>query len=117
MPRTDNELKAQLKAKAEAAIEQLVAEKKQPGEIKLSEIEQAVYQVGEIIKTEITAGLVNQVGEAEARGPGPSCPQCGQEMHYKGHKAKHISTETGEVTVERAYYYCEACRSGLFPPG
>lgn len=117
MPLTDDELKAQMKAKAEAAIEKLFAEKKSPNEIKLSDIEQAVYQAGEAIKAELTAGLVTQVSEEEVTVPGPKCPQCGQEMHYKGHKAKQIITETGDVTVKRAYYYCETCRSGHFPPG
>jgi hypothetical protein len=85
---TDDELKAEMKAKAEAAVEKLFAEKKGPNDIKLSDIEQAVYEAGEAIKANLTAGLVKQ-----------------------------IITETGAVTVERAYYYCETCRSGLFPPG
>ena len=117
MPLTDDELKAQLKAQAEAAIEKLFAEKKSPHEITLSNIEQAVYEAGEAIKADLTAGLVEQVSEEAAEVPGPSCSKCGQEMHYKGHKAKQVVTETGEVTVKRAYYYCETCRSGLFPPG
>ena len=116
MPLTDDELKAQMKAKAEAAIEKLFAEKKSPHEIKLSDIEQVVHEAGEAIKADFTRGLVEQVSE-EVAVPGPLCTQCGQEMHYKGHKAKQVITETGEVTVKRAYYYCETCRSGLFPPG
>jgi uncharacterized protein with PIN domain len=114
---TDDELKAEMKAKAEAAIEKLFAEKKHPNDIKLSDIEQAVYEAGEAIKADLTAGLVKQIGQEEVAVPGPTCPTCGQEMHYIGHKAKQIITETGAVTVERAYYYCETCRSGLFPPG
>jgi DNA repair exonuclease SbcCD ATPase subunit len=117
MPLTDDELKAQMKAKAEAAIEKLFAEKKRPNEIKLSDIEQTVHEVGEAIKADLTAGLVEQVSEEAETVPGPVCPECGQEMHYKGHKAKQLITETGAVTVKRAYYYCETCRSGLFPPG
>jgi len=50
-------------------------------------------------------------------GPGPVCGECGREMHYKGHKKRHIVSSTGEVTLERAYYYCERCRRGYFPPG
>jgi hypothetical protein len=114
---TDEELKARMKAKADEAIERLLAEKKSPDEISLSDIERAVQQVGEAIQAELTAGLVEQVSRREPAVPGPACPQCGQEMHYKGMKPKHVVTETGEVTVERAYYYCETCRTGLFPPG
>ena len=117
MPLTDNELKAQMKAKAEAVIEKLFGEKKSPDKITLSEIEQVVYEAGEAIKAELTAGLVEQVSHNEPEVPGPACPECGQEMHYKGQKAKCVVTETGEITVKRAYYYCNACRRGLFPPG
>ena len=117
MPLTDDELKAQMKAQAEAAIEKLFAEKKSPKEIKLSDIEQVVNEAGEAIKADLTAGLVEQVSEEPAEVPGPSCPSCGQEMRYKGHKPKQVIAETGEVTVKRAHYYCDTCRSGLFPPG
>jgi hypothetical protein len=113
----DDELKARLKAQAEAEIEKLFATKKGPEEITLSEIERAVFQAGEAIKAELTAGLTRQVSQEEPTVPGPACPTCGGEMHYKGMKAKQVVTETGMVTLERAYYYCETCRSGLFPPG
>ena len=114
---TDDELKARMKAKAEAELEKLLAEKQSPAEISLSDIERVVHRAGEAIKAEFTAGLVEQVSSREPAVPGPGCPQCEQEMHYKGLKPKHIVTETGEITVERAYYYCETCRTGLFPPG
>ena len=114
---TDEELKARVKAKAEAEIEKLLAEKKAPHEIRLSDIERMVQQAGEAIKAELTAGLVEQASSGEPAVPGPVCTGCGQELHYKGLKPKHVVTETGEVTVERAYYYCATCRSGLFPPG
>ncbi len=113
----DDELKAQIKAQAEAEIEQLFAEKQAPDAISLSEIEQLVQRAGEAIKAELTAGLVEQVNRQEASVPGPHCTGCGQEMHYKGKKPKQVVTETGEVTVERAYYYCKACQRGHFPPG
>lgn len=114
---TEDELKARMKAKADAEIEKLFATKKGPHEITLSEIERAVFQTGEAIKAELTAGLTAQVSQEEPAVPGPACPNCGQEMHYKGKKSKQVVTETGTVTLERAYYYCETCRSGLFPPG
>jgi hypothetical protein len=113
---TDDELKARMKAKAEAEIEKVLAEKKRPEEIKLSDIERAVYQAGEAIKAEFTAGLVEQVSGSEPVMPGPVCPQCGHEMHYKGTKPKYVVSETGGVIVERAYFYCATCRTGLFPP-
>lgn len=117
MALTDNELKAQIRAQTELVIEKLLAEKSSPSAITLSEIEQIAHKAGEAIKAELTAGLVEQVSEEAVEVPGPVCSTCGAEMHYKGKKAKRLVSETGEVTVKRAYYYCEACRSGFFPPG
>jgi hypothetical protein len=49
--------------------------------------------------------------------PGPSCPMCGHEMHYKAMKANTVESRVGQLPLARGYYYCEACHSGLFPPG
>lgn len=114
---SDEEMKDKLKRKAEELIERLVREKSGVGEITLSEIEARVREAGEELKQAMTEELVEQVSRAEPEVPGPKCERCGQEMHYKGMKRKHVIAETGEMDVERAYYYCETCKSGLFPPG
>ena len=48
--------------------------------------------------------------------PGPSCPTCDEEMRYKDMKRVTVEGQLGETELERAYYYCDRCRSGLFPP-
>jgi hypothetical protein len=111
-----DELKAQLMQKAEAAIEQMLATKRPAEAITLSEIEDLVLAAGEALKTEMTAALV-EASVDEQQIPDPVCPECGQPMRYKGHKTKRVITQTGEVTVKRAYYYCQACKRGVFPPG
>ncbi len=72
-------------------------------------------EAGEALKQAMMEELVEQVSRAEPEVPGPQCERCGKEMHYKGMKSKHVIAETGEMDVERAYYYCETCKSGLFP--
>ena len=115
---TGEELKARMMGEAEAAIDKLLGQKKGAEEITLREIEQLVLRAGQEVRGGLTAILVE---ESATRGgqevPGPACPECGREMHYKGLKAKRLVTETGEVEVKRAYYYCAGCRVGLFPPG
>jgi len=34
---------------------------------------------------------------------------------YAGRRRKRFTTALGEMTLERAYYHCEACQSGFFP--
>ena len=105
------ELKAQMMAKAEAAIDKLLAEKKPADEITLTEIEQLALQAGAEIEQKVTQALV-EASQEEMQAPEPMCPECGKPMHGKGRKRKRIVTESGEVEVERAYYYCEACVMG-----
>jgi hypothetical protein len=47
-------------------------------------------------------------------GPTLSCV-CGQQARYAGRHAKSFQTALGEMTLERAYYHCEACHHGSFP--
>jgi hypothetical protein len=114
---SDKEMKDRLRRKSEEVIEELVSRKRGASEITLSEIEELVREAGEALKQAMTEELVKQVSQAEPEVPGPACERCGKEMHYKGMKSKHVIAETGEVDVERAYYYCETCKSGIFPPG
>jgi hypothetical protein len=117
MGQTNDELRAEMKAKMEAILDELLVEKGNPEAITLSEIELLVQEAGERVKAELTAGLVRQASEEDRSAAGPLCAGCGQRMHYKGQKGKYIETETGSVEVKRAYYYCPTCREGLFPPG
>lgn len=111
------ELRRRFVGKAEevfdVAIEQGIARE----DITLSQIEEIVNE----LKFELTGMLVESVIEVQVSrqtGPGPLCEGCGREMRYKGEKKRPgIITSQGEIKVERSYYYCQRCRSGLFPPG
>lgn len=116
MSQSKDALKAALMKRAEAVIEQLLGDKKPAEAITLAEIEQVVMRAGEAFKAGLTQTLV-EVSAERPPAPEPVCPACGKPMRYKGHKPKRVVTETGEVTVERAYYHCAACQQGLFPPG
>ena len=53
--------------------------------------------------------------EATRPVPSPRCPTCQVEMHYKDMKENTIESRAGQLTLNRGYYYCETCRTGLFP--
>lgn len=117
MGQSDHDLRAVVHAQLNEIVEALLAEKADPDQITLSEIEQLVAAAGEQIKAVLTAGLVEQASEEDRSAAGPMCATCGQRMHYKGQKSKDVATETGGLRVKRAYYYCVTCRAGVFPPG
>lgn len=106
-------LKAELMAQAEAAVDELLATRKRHNS--LSDIEDLVEKAGQGLQRDLTETLLKV--ESQPSGPGPECEECGREMRYKGLKKRQLVTKTGEVEVERAYYYCETCRRGYFPPG
>jgi len=113
MKPSTEELKSQLQSKAEAVIDELVEQMGKP-EVTLSDIERMVRTAGQQVMREFTSQLVEEV--AEKVGP-VECGECGQPMRNKGLKGRHVITETGEIWVERRYYYCNACGQGFFPPG
>jgi DNA-directed RNA polymerase subunit RPC12/RpoP len=65
---------------------------------------------------QVLAQLASQHGEGEVV-EGVRCPDCGQAMSYKGKPRRGVEHLEGETELERAYYYCARCESGLFRPG
>lgn len=116
MPTAREILKAQLLAQAEAAIDELLAQKKAPAVASLADIEQVARQAGEKVAEAVTTALLQESG-AELTAQWPTCPTCGRRLLAKGKRPRRVVTESGEAVVERDYYYCRHCRKGIFPPG
>jgi hypothetical protein len=116
MRRTPEQLEAALLAEAQVLIAELVAWERQAGAPKLSQMEEQVLAVRQQLGQRLLRALLE---DQEARQPAepPECPSCEAEMRYKGQKGTAIETRLGGIRVERGYYYCAHCESGLFPPG
>jgi hypothetical protein len=113
MSSENDELKAKLMAQAEAAINRMMAARAKKARLTITDIERLARSVGEEVMGEISQRLT----EAESQPSGThECPTCGQKMKDKGMKGRDLITEAGDVWVERRYYYCEHCRSGISPP-
>jgi len=115
MPSRDDDLKTRLMAEAEAAIDRMLAKRKPQADLTLTEIEDLALAMRQEVGERTTQLLAEVSGEAI--GPGPQCPMCGEEMHSKGRKRRRVVTRSGEIDVERTYYYCERCKQGFFSPG
>jgi uncharacterized protein with PIN domain len=108
------ELSKEIEEEIRKRIGQVVEEASKRESLTLAEIEQLAEKAGRAITRELTASLVE---EEAKRIEAPSCPECGGKMRYKGKKKRDVVSKTGELQVNRDYYYCEACRAGFFPPG
>jgi hypothetical protein len=48
-------------------------------------------------------------------GPAVTCIICGKEARYVNRNSKTFTTVLGDITLERAYYYCSSCAHGFCP--
>jgi len=113
---TRAELKAELMTEAEVLIDELVEWTADTPAPSLTQIEDIVLKLRQRLSERMALAVIE--AQAAVRPvPGPSCPTCGREMHYKDRKANTVESRVGCLPLERGYYYCAACDSGLFPPG
>jgi hypothetical protein len=116
MNETRSDLKAELMTEAEGLIDELVAWTAETPAPTLTQIEDIVLKLRQRLSERMAVAVIK--AQATVRPvPGPSCPTCGREMHYKDRKANTVESRVGQLPLERGYYYCQPCKSGLFPPG
>lgn len=116
MSPTRAELRAKLLAEAEQAIDELLDWTDHTPRPNLTQIETAVLKMRRQL-SEQAAQVVIEAQAARRPVPGPRCPTCQQEMHYKATKAQTVESRVGHLRISRGYYYCEQCRQSVFPPG
>jgi hypothetical protein len=113
---TREELKRELLAKAEAAIDEMLGKKPANNKITLREIEGLAIQTGQRLEAEVLGSLLASSGP-DSGADGPVCASCGRKMQRKGWRKRRVISEAGESEIRRPYYYCEQCKTGTFPPG
>jgi hypothetical protein len=116
MRQSRQEKKAELMQAAEGLIDELLDWDEQAEGPTLTEIEDVILklrqQMGQRMAEEVLRGQ-----EGKMPVPGPECPRCQREMRYRGNQKKEVESLVGAVELERGYYYCDHCKSGLFSPG
>ena len=116
MKRTRIEMKAELMRQAEVLVDELLDWNEQTAQPTLTQIEEVILQLRQRMSEQM--GLTVIESQAATRPvPCPRCPTCQGEMHYKDMKGNTLESQIGQLTLRRGYYYCETCRTGLFPPG
>ena len=115
MTRSRAQKKAELLAEAEALIDSLLDWDAQTSKPNLRQIEDEVLELRRRFGQRLAKTVIEDQ-EAKQPAEAPKCPQCGEAMRYKDQKAAHIESRLGALAVERGYYYCARCKSGLFPP-
>jgi hypothetical protein len=109
------QLKAVLMQEMETIVEQLLDWNDEAASPTLTEIEEAILPLGREVQEKLAERVIG--GQAQQRPIEVACPVCGETMRYKDTKAMQVQSSLGSLQLERGYYYCAACREGVFPPG
>jgi hypothetical protein len=110
------EMKVELMQHAEAIIDELLEWHEANQQPDFTQIETKVLELREKLSVKMTC--VTLEGQAAVYPvPGPHCPSCQREMRYKGMKDNTLGSWVGQIPYSRAYYYCDDCKRGFFPPG
>jgi hypothetical protein len=116
MPRPRAEVKAELEAEAARLIEALLDWTDKTEAPNLTQIEDEVLKLRQQFAEKLASAAVEQ--QASNAPVTVACPECGRPMHQKKKRQRRrVQGRVGGVTLQRAYYYCDHCRAGLFPPG
>jgi hypothetical protein len=116
MPRPRAEVQAELEAEAARLIAALLDWTEQTEAPNLTQIEDEVLKLRQQFAEKLAEAAVDQ--QATVAPLTVACPQCGRPMHQKKKRQRRrVQSRLGGVALNRAYYYCDHCRVGLFPPG
>lgn len=116
MKLTRAQKEAKLREVAERLIQQALEWDEENKTPNLTQIEDEVLMLRQRFGQEVAAVMVAGQ-ESQQPVATPTCEKCGAEMRYKGGKERSIESRIGGLAIERGYYYCACCKSGIFPPG
>lgn len=108
-------LKSKIMQELETRLDRRLQTMQDKGELDLGEIEALALGLEREMGQVLTQLLVDS--QSATAPSAVTCPTCQQPMVDKGRKRRYLRTRSGEVQLERAYYYCRHCRRGHFPPG
>jgi len=116
MSQSKSERKAELLAKAEQMIDELLQWEEEVEKPTFAAIEGEVMKVRKQMDEAMMEDVLREQAVTQDVGV-RRCESCGGEMVHKGRKGRRIGGWSGEAKVQRVYYYCPKCGAGFFPSG
>jgi hypothetical protein len=109
------EKKAALMQRADALIDQMLDWTESTSKPTLTQIEDIALDLRRQFGQALSESAIANQESADPIAL-PPCPHCGKTMRPKAGKGKTEVARVGELKIDRRYYYCPACKRGLFPP-
>ena len=116
MKKNKEQLKAEFIVEAEELFDKLMEWEEQTEKPNLTQIEEIVLEMRKRFGEQMAQKMMMRQDERQP-AERVQCPACGGEMKNKGMKGNQVETRIGNLNLERGYYYCPACKQGIFPLG
>ena len=116
MRKTREQRQGELQAKANEVIQRLLDWTDQTEKPNLTQMEEEIMALRE----EMSLSMLESMLSAQEAGQpveGEKCGTCGRPLRFKGRRTGQVVSRIGGTGVERGYYYCPECQTGIFPPG
>ena len=81
----------------------------------LPEVTATVWDLRQQLTGGITETIVKYAHEGERQRQQASCPRCARVLKVQERVGRTVETMVGPMELERPYFYCRACRAGLYP--
>jgi len=81
----------------------------------LAQVTETVWNLRQALTGGLTEAIVEHAHRGEHTRQQSRCPQCARLLKARAPVQRSVETLVGVVQLERPYFYCSACRVGLYP--
>ena len=107
-------LRRQLHTRFDQWLDALEAQLPDPAP-SLAQVTETVWNLRQALTGGLTETIVEHAHRGEHTRQQSRCPQCAQLLTARDPVRRTVETLVGSVQLERPYFYCPACRVGLYP--
>ena len=107
-------LRGQLHIRFDQWLDALEAQLQEPAP-SLAQVTETVWNLRHALTGGLTETIVEHAHRGEHTRQQSRCPQCDRFLTARAPVQRTVETLVGLVQLERPYFYCPACRAGLYP--
>src|ERR1700730_11985273 len=107
-------LRGQLHTRFDQWLDALEAQLPEPA-LSLAQVTETVWNLRQALTGGLTEAIVEHAHRGEHTRQQSRCPQCDRLLTARASVQRTVETLVGLVQLKRPYFYCPACRAGLYP--
>jgi Uncharacterised protein family (UPF0236) len=107
-------LRRQLHTRFDQWLDGLEAQLPEPAPT-LAQVTETVWRLRQALTGGLTEAIVEHIHRGEYTRQQIHCAQCNRLLTAHAHVSRTVETMVGAVQLERPYFYCRACRDGVYP--